>query len=106
MTCPLPLFVSFSDAVRTVAGGSEIDVMVSPNAKKCSIGDVDQWRKRLIVKVTAPPEGGRANKEVEELISETFGTKASITVGHTARMKTVFVQMEKADIVVKLEASK
>ncbi|MFA5312176.1 MAG: DUF167 family protein, partial [Methanomassiliicoccales archaeon] len=80
--------MSFSDAVRAVPGGSEIDVMVSPNAKKCSIGDVDQWRKKLVIKVTAPPEGGRANKEVEELFMNIFDVKVDISVGHATRMKT------------------
>ncbi|MCE5297237.1 MAG: DUF167 domain-containing protein [Euryarchaeota archaeon] len=98
--------MSFSDAVRAVPGGSEIDVIVSPNAKKCSIGDVDQWRKRLVIKVTAPPEGGRANKEVEELLSDTFGVKATISVGHIARMKTVIVPLDKDEVVTKLERAK
>ncbi|QLH75076.1 MAG: YggU family protein [Methanomassiliicoccales archaeon] len=94
--------VGISDAVRTVAQGSEVDVVVSPNAKKCSIGEVDPWRKRLVIKVTAPPEGGRANREVEGLLSEMLKTKATIVSGHTARSKTVFVPLPPSEVMAKL----
>lgn len=90
--------VAVSDALRSSGAGTEIEIMVSPNAKDSEIGEVDQWRKRLLVKVTAPPEGGRANREVEELFSKVLGCKAEIVKGHLSRMKTVFtpITMDRA----------
>ena len=102
----LNLTVQLAAAVRQVGPGSEIDIMVSPNAKRCEIGEVDEWRKRLVVKVSAPPEGGRANREVEELFSEVLQTKAVIVQGHTNRMKVVQVPLEKGTVVERLEVRK
>jgi uncharacterized protein (TIGR00251 family) len=86
--------VQLAEAMRSVGPGTEIDILVSPNAKRCEIGPVDPWRKRLVVKVAAPPEGGRANRDVEELFSEVLHAKATIVHGQTARMKTVQVQLD------------
>ena len=54
-------------ALRDVKGGTEIDIMVTPNAKVPLIGDVDEWRRRLVVKVRAVPSEGRATQAVCEL---------------------------------------
>jgi uncharacterized protein (TIGR00251 family) len=94
--------VQLADAMRSVGSGTEIDILVSPNAKRCEIGLVDQWRKRLVVKVNAPPEGGRANKDVEGLFSEVLQVKAIIVQGHTARMKTILVQLDLDTVVQRL----
>jgi len=45
-----------------------------------------------VVKVRAPPEGGRANEEVEELLSSVIGAKVTVSRGHTQRMKVVRIQ--------------
>lgn len=90
------------EAMRSVGPGTEIDILVSPNAKRCEIGLVDQWRKRIVVKVAAPPEGGRANRDVEELFSEVLQAKATIVQGHTARMKTLQVQLDRDTVVLRL----
>lgn len=48
--------------------------------------------QRLSVRVSAPPDGGRANKAVAALIAKTLGlpkSAASITAGDKDRLKTV-----------------
>ncbi len=90
-----------SDIVRSVAGGTELDVLVSPRSNRSGPEGVDEWRKMLIVRVKAPPLDGRANKEVESCISDITGLKCSIVRGHTSRQKTVFIPAD-ADAVVKL----
>jgi len=50
---------------------------------------------RLKVRVSAPPEGGRANKAVCQLIARALGVKpkqVSIEAGRTSPEKTVRVQ--------------
>ena len=81
-----------SDAARTVDGGLEVDVSVSPRSDRSGTEGVDEWRKRLIVRVKAPPLDGRANKEVEDLFRKVTGCKCEIIRGQTSRQKTVLVR--------------
>jgi uncharacterized protein (TIGR00251 family) len=97
--------VDFSKAVRVTKEGTEIDVMVSPHSNSSGIQGIDQWRDRLIVKIKAPPEGGRANKELIELFSDLLG-KAELGRGSTNRMKTIVVQMERDDVLRILEGAR
>ena len=80
-----------SEALRPVDGGVEIDVSVSPRSDRSGTEGVDEWRKRLIVRVKAPPLDGRANKEVEELFKKVTGCKSEVIRGQTSRQKTVLV---------------
>jgi uncharacterized protein (TIGR00251 family) len=83
--------VDLSSFLRETPIGVEIDLIVSPSSPKSEVQGLDQWRKRLVVKVRAPPEKGEANEEVESVISELFQAKAEVVRGHTSRMKTVLV---------------
>ena len=65
--------------------------MVSPRSGRYGLDGYDEWRKRLLVKVKAPPLDGRANKEVEDLMKEITGCKSEIKSGHSNRMKTVII---------------
>ena len=80
-----------SEASREVDGGVEVDVTVSPRSDRSGTEGVDEWRKRLIVRVKAPPLDGRANKEIQELFRKVTGCKCEIIRGQTSRQKTVFV---------------
>ena len=80
-----------SEATRTVDGGIEVDVSVSPRSDRSGAEGVDEWRKRLIVRVKAPPLDGRANKEVEDLFRKVTGCRSEIIRGQTSRQKTVLV---------------
>ena len=81
--------MDISDVSRRSADGLEVDIMVSPRSGRYGLEGFDEWRKRLLVKVKAPPLDGKANKEVEDLMKEVTGCKAEITNGHLNRMKTV-----------------
>jgi len=69
-------------------------VRVSPGASRASVGG--KWAGpgddiRLIVRVTAPPEKGKANKAASEAIARAFGlpkSAVSITAGDTDRLKS------------------
>jgi uncharacterized protein (TIGR00251 family) len=89
--------VDATDALRTVKGGVELDIMVTPNAKVSAIGGMDEWRRRLIIKVQAVPADGRANRAVVDLLSEWFGVKVEIVRGHTDRHKTILVPLSLED---------
>lgn len=83
--------VDLSKCLRPSGDGSEMDIIVTPNSTSPGVQDVDPWRHRLVVKVRAPPEGGRANEEVEELLSSVLGAKVTVSRGHTQRMKVVHI---------------
>jgi uncharacterized protein len=69
---------------------SQIQVKVTPNAKK---NEIVGWRNKiLLIKVTAPPEDGKANKSVIELLRKHCKvSKASFKIikGEKSRHKTI-----------------
>ena len=91
-----------SEASREVDGGVEVDVTVSPRSDRSGTEGVDEWRKRLIVRVKAPPLDGRANKEIQELFRKVTGCKCEIVRGQTSRQKTVFVMGESGRVLESL----
>lgn len=46
----------------------------------------------LRIRVAAPPEGGRANREVCRLLEKALGGKAEVLSGETAREKRILVR--------------
>lgn len=65
--------------VETTKGGVVIDVKVVPNSRADAVAGL--LGEALKVKVAAPPEGGRANAAVCELIARTLGVdRRSVTV--------------------------
>ncbi len=94
--------MDFSKAVRVTREGTEIDVMVSPHSNSSGIQGIDEWRGRIVVKIRAPPEAGKANKELLEIFSGLLG-RAEIGRGSTNRMKTIVVEMGREDVLRILE---
>lgn len=71
---------------------AEIAVKVVPNASRTEV--VGCRDGVLKVRVSAPPEGGRANRALEELLADTLQLKrAAVTVirGHGSPRKRVAV---------------
>lgn len=95
--------MELADVSRRKDGAVEVDVLVSPKASRSGIGGIDEWRKRLIVKVRAPPVEGKANKEVADVFSEVTGCRAAVTSGMTSHQKTVTITGDPDDICAKLQ---
>ena len=91
-----------SDASRPIDGGLEVDISVSPRSDRPGTEGIDEWRKRLIVRVKAPPLDGRANKEVEELFRKVTGCRSEVIRGQTSRQKTVLILGNPDDILKRL----
>ena len=67
-----------------------IDVLVVANASHSGV--VGIHGDRVKVRVTAPPERGKANAAVAALVrNETGGSRAEVVSGHSSRAKTVEV---------------
>ena len=82
-----------------------IEVQVQPKSSRDGIVGFQNFK--IKVKVTAPPEDGKANERVREIIAEEFGVSKSrveIVKGQTSRIKTIKiwgVSQEKYDLLVK-----
>lgn len=91
------------DWLQSRSGGVTIDVKVTPKSSRESIGP--ERDGRLVVKVSAPPEDGKANAAVCKLIAKQLGlAKSRVTVdtGETSRSKRLFAQDIAIDEVAKL----
>jgi uncharacterized protein (TIGR00251 family) len=81
-----------SELLQETEGGVILKVKVSPGAKRNQVKGVDAGA--LKVAVTAPPEKGKANEAVVELLADYFGLprrEVSILHGHTSRSKVVML---------------
>lgn len=69
-----------------------LQVQAQPRAKR---NEVAGWRgEALVVRVTAPPEKGRANRAIIETLAEALGVRRSalrLVAGETSRAKRVAV---------------
>lgn len=77
----------------------KISIKVIPNAKQNEISDDSNESKTRIIKirVTQPPEDGKANKAAIELLAKYFKVKksaVSIISGETSRNKIVEIELE------------
>jgi uncharacterized protein (TIGR00251 family) len=68
-----------------------LKVCVKPNAPVSEV--VGYEDDCLVVKVAAPPQGGKANRELVKLLKKYFkAKKVEIVKGHTSRVKIVVVE--------------
>lgn len=69
-----------------------VAVVVTPRSSRDAI---EGWRgDELVVRVTAPPDDGKANAAVERLLARNVGvpkSRVAIVRGHTSRHKMVEV---------------
>lgn len=80
------------EIVTAAGSGVKIRLKVVAGASRTKVAEV--LGERLKVQVAAPPEGGKANKAVCELLAKVFGVPArnvSIVAGHGQSMKTALL---------------
>jgi len=92
----------------THANGASLHLRVTPNASRSAIEGVelrDDGSAVLRVRVTAPPDKGKANKAVIALIAKNLGLSKSAVIvkrGETARIKTLALTGDPEALDVKL----
>ncbi len=96
--------MDISDVSRSTGSGLELDLTVSPRSSRSGAEGIDPWRKRLIIRVKAPPLDGRANKEVEDVLRDITGCKTQVVSGQTSRQKTVLIAGDPKEICARLAA--
>ena len=85
------------------AEGLILPVWAQPRAKKDRI--VGEFNGCIKVAVTAPPEGGRANEAIAEVIADALGLRGSavqVVGGLTSRQKQVQVKGPKRELIEQL----
>ena len=86
------------DIAALIDADGYLAVRVTPNARRAEIriDESDPARPALRVKLTVPPEDGKANKALIKLLAKTLGcAPSSITLvrGDTAREKRLHIQI-------------
>jgi uncharacterized protein (TIGR00251 family) len=88
--------MALEDALQaTLDGAVLIALQVQPGAAQASLGDVDPWRQRVVVRLTARAQAGRANRALCAQLAAWLGCLAgdvTIVEGHTSRQKRVRVE--------------
>ena len=91
------------DVSRSVAGGVEVDIIVSPGSERQGTEGIDEWRKRLVIRVRSPPLDGKANKEIIEYIENITKCSSEMIRGHMSRQKTIMIHGSPDQILDTLE---
>jgi len=83
-------YVAPMNPVSEHADGATLRVHVVPGASRTEIkglhGDA------IKVRVSAPPEGGKANQALVDLVEDTTGGRASILSGASSRTKVILIR--------------
>jgi uncharacterized protein len=101
--------MSESGLVRATNEGVELRVRLTPKSVHDKIEGVETRGDDpfLKVRVRAAPEDGKANTALERLIADWVGIargRVSLTVGHTARLKTVVISGEPRELLPAIES--
>ncbi len=71
---------------------AKLRVHVIPNSKENRIEGYDSWKKAVVIRIKAPPVEGKANRELENFLSNFFGCKVEIISGKKSRNKVVIIK--------------
>ncbi|MFQ6051623.1 MAG: DUF167 domain-containing protein [Candidatus Hydrothermarchaeota archaeon] len=92
--------------IKTSEDGILIDIEVIPRSDTDKIIGINEWRKRLEVKIKEAPVKGKANEHVIRLFSKSLGVKPSsvkIVKGSKSRQKTIKIEGNSEIIAKKLK---
>lgn len=84
-------------------GSLTLHIRAAPGARREGVGGVwtdEGGRERLVVRVAAPPEGGKANKAVCAAVAAALGLPKSaiaVTAGEKSRLKTLLIKTADID---------
>lgn len=96
---------------RKVRDGIVVDVRVTPKSastKLAGLHTAADGTMSLAVKVTAPPDKGKANAAVIAVLAEAFGQPKSalcLASGETGRRKTVHISGDPDGIAASIDAA-
>ena len=74
-------------ALTDILSRPRVTVIVRPGARKTRVAKIAE--ETIHLDVAAPPEDGKANREVARYLAKLSGKKAVIATGATSKVKTV-----------------
>ena len=83
------------DVCRRGDGWVEVDVSVSPRSSRPGPDGYDEWRRRMVLRVSAPPLDGRANAALAQFLARSTGVAKSaveLVSGQTSRAKRFLIR--------------
>ena len=87
-------------SIQFTQTGLMLPVRVTPKSSRDAIGPYQPEMTHVPVKVTAPPEDGKANQAVIAVLAATLGvSKSSVSIakGHTSRLKQVLIAVAQSE---------
>jgi uncharacterized protein (TIGR00251 family) len=88
----------FASAVTGGSGGALVEVWAVPGASRTEITGLHGDAVRI--RVSAPPEGGKANRALENVLAAIAGVEVSLIRGQRSRRKRFLVKdVSPADLV-------
>lgn len=92
--------------MEPVRSGVRIRLEVHPGSARSGVEGVNPWRARVVVAVRTPPERGKANAEVLDVLAEALDLPPGalrITAGAASGRKTVeAARLGRADAIGRL----
>ena len=83
-------YVAVVNPVSEHPDGATVRVHVVPGASRTEISGLHG--DAIKVRVSAPPEGGKANQALLDLVEDTTGGRASILSGASSRTKVILIR--------------
>ena len=91
----MTLMNGINDVVTLASTGAvSIVIELQPSSSSTEISGINEWRKRLQVKVTSPALKGAANQELINLMSDFFGlpnSSVKLDSGAKDRRKRILI---------------
>ncbi|MCS3922210.1 uncharacterized protein (TIGR00251 family) [Methanococcus voltae PS] len=94
------------EVVKEAVDGTYINIDVTTNARTNEIGKINEWRKRLEIRIKQQPIEGKANKAIIKFIKSELNLKTDVEIatGSTNSQKTLFFRdLDKNTVLSKLK---
>ncbi|MBP2172668.1 DUF167 domain-containing protein [Methanococcus voltae] len=94
------------EVVKEAIDGTYINIDVTTNARTNEIGKINEWRKRLEIRIKQQPIEGKANKAIIKFIKSELNLKTDVEIatGSTNSQKTLFFRdLDKNTVLSKLK---
>ena len=87
---------SLGEIIRKHGNGATLDLFITPNSKKNIFpAGINNWRKRIEIRILSPAQENKANKELIKTIANFFDKPISdiyIIQGQKNREKTILIK--------------
>ncbi|GCC11750.1 hypothetical protein IPdc08_01809 [archaeon] len=91
--------MKLENSIKITSNGCLLEIIVQPGVRRNELSGFNSWRGRIEIKIKVEAKDNKANKELEEYLSDIFDCRVEIVNGKKSRQKTVFIPREKSRII-------